>query len=521
MKQIFFGTLILFSLSSLGQDVRVKKILVVNGGQFMNPADNANLQLVDPDGSNNQSVDTIQTGSVQDALVDGSRAYVAAQDSIVLYDLIAGERLATTAFGGPSTIHMGLTDNYLLVGNWYLPFGFVGPYPNNFRVFDRHTLAFIDSIPEISLPAKDFVVLGDDVYITQNFTTASFTDSAGYLIKVDLSTLTVVDTFEVNANDEDLGRLVVRDSVLYGINGTSNTITTFDLSTGMATTDTANADIAPRSYGSLISLDEQGVLYTVVNGSLGSYDLVNRAVISDTLVDAVITAFAHDTLNDQFYITQTDYFSYSQGGIYDDQGNKIGSFPTGSAPEVAEMVYNVLPVAENDLDSIDLSPIIQLAVLENDTDADSQGPLQLASELKTPPIHGTALVEEGWITYTVANGNGYTGFDSLEYVVLDDWGDSASAWVHIFVMPITAINVSESKSIQLYPNPVKESIHIQFEQPWTGTLELLDLQGRQIVKRKLQGSIFESFRMDDLPAGMYLIRGRNEQEFWNRSLIKQ
>ncbi|MEM7369840.1 MAG: T9SS type A sorting domain-containing protein [Bacteroidota bacterium] len=519
MKQVLFFAFFLSVLSLHSQEVRVKKVLLLNGGSFGNPADNANVQLLDPVDLSLQSVDTIQTGSVQDALIDGTRAYVAAQDSIVLYDLISGDRIAATAFGAPSTIHMELSDNYLLVGNWYFPFNHVGPYLNNFRVFDRHSLTFIDSIPAISLPAKDFVVVGNDVYITQNYPTPSFKDSAGYLIRLDLNSLSVVDTFEVNANDEDLGRLVLLDSVLYGLNNASNTITTVDLSTGMGTTDSANANIAAGAYGSLFSVDEEGILYTIINGSLASYDLINRAVISADLIDTVITAFAHDTLSDQFYITQTDYFSFSLGGVYDNQGNKIGAFSTGSSPEVAEVIYNVLPIAVNDYDTTGMAQQIKIAVRSNDADPDSPELPSIGMQLLTPPTQGMAIPDVDYICYTPDVG--FLGEDSLEYVVLDQWGDSASAWVYLHIRQVGAVDISEELNLSLFPNPAYDKMQLYLEQAWSGNIEILDLQGRVLFQREVATSLMETFDVNQFPPSLYILRGSNEDEFWQKRFLIQ
>ena len=349
MKHLFFFACFLLFLSMHAQEVMLDKLILINGGKFGDPTDNVNVQILDPTDNSTQPIDTIQTGSAQDLLLDGTVLYVAAQDSIVAYDLQSGTRMAAIAFGAPSTIHMELAGEYLLVGNWYEPFGQIGSFLNHFRVFDRNTLAFVDSIPEIRHPAQDFVVLGEEVYVTQNLTSSAFADSAGWLAKVDLNTLTVVDSISVNANQEDLGRLILLDSVIYGLNGISNTVTSYDLRSGIASTDTANADIQPNTYGSRLSVDERGLVYTIVDGKIASYDLASRSVLNPAIVDTVITAFAHDTINERFYVTQTDFFSYTQGRIYDESGARVGSFKTGSAPEVIEVLYKTASASLSDL----------------------------------------------------------------------------------------------------------------------------------------------------------------------------
>ena len=62
--------------------------------------------------------------------------------------------------------------------------------------------------------------------------------------------------------------------------------------------------------------------------------------MDSVIVDTVVTAFTYDRLNKNFYVTQTDFFSYRKGGIYNRQGTKVDTFMVGYSPEVIQTYYN-------------------------------------------------------------------------------------------------------------------------------------------------------------------------------------
>ena len=185
---IFLGLLGL-SLGSGLQAQGCPELFVAQGGVFGGtPSQRASVQVLDWCGTGRQvrSLDTIGTTSVQDFLFSpaGQTAYLAAQDSLIKYDLQSFSRVAVAAFGAPSTIKLGLWGDKLLVGNWYEPFGHTGSYTRHLLLYDTATLALVDSIPDLLFGAKDFLIFGDTAYITQNANDANFQDTLGYLAVV-------------------------------------------------------------------------------------------------------------------------------------------------------------------------------------------------------------------------------------------------------------------------------------------------------------------------------------------------
>ena len=516
MKRSLTLTFLLLGLGcfTFSQTV-TKKIILVNGGQFGNPLENVNIVLIDPAGGAPQTLDTIQTQSTQDLLIEGTEIFVAAQDSIVKYNLISGERLAAAPFGAPSTIAMQRYGDYLLVGNWYAPFGATGPYRNHFRIFDKNTLAFVDSIPEVKEGAKSFVVVGDTAYIAQNRTSAAFSDTAGWMVRVNLATLTYIDSLAVNQNGEDLGNLVVKNGLIYGINSESNTLTVVNPATGTGTTLAANANFQAGGYGSRLALDQNGLLHTVIADKIATYNLDTRMVVNPSVVDTVVTAFALDTLRNLYYITQTDYFSYSRGGVYNFSGQKTASFTTGFSPEVIEVAYNMLPKAVRDTALIRRTETARIALLTNDSDADGR---ILTARLIGQPANGSASLNGDTLVYTP--NSGFIGTDSVAYRLLDAWADSDTAWVVIDVLPATGLdNLAEQLGIRLFPNPASDRATLTFGTSWSGEVRISSLNGQVLSTWSLQNTLENPLPLGTLPAGSYLLQGIGAGGTWSRLLL--
>jgi hypothetical protein len=330
---------------------QAQQLLILNGGEF-GGQQYANLGRFNTSSRSFQHLDTIFTQSVQDLYIESQRyAYVAAQDSLVKYDLQTGQRLAATAFGAPSTIKLGIYQNSLLVGNWYEPFGHSGPYSRHLLIFDKNTLALQDSIPDLSFGAKDFVILGDTAYISQNrndFST-NFTDSLGFLAIVHLPSRQVIRRDTLSNTGADLGRLyLLGDTLLIGFNSVSNTISHYHLVNGQRSTASAGVDLQLRNYAGGAFL-YQGQWYLPYNGTIGSYDPIQRQAIQDSIVVhgqnipfVAEFAWTMDTLNGRIFLSKIFFSNQStnQGIAYNLQGDSLYSFPVGYSPEVLQIWYD-------------------------------------------------------------------------------------------------------------------------------------------------------------------------------------
>lgn len=322
-----------------------ESIIVVNGGVFGQTNANATIETLNSGTATNMG--TIGVTSIQDVLIDSQYAYVAAQDSIVKYDWTTQTKVATGAFLGQSTLKLARYNNYLLVGNWYV-FGVTGAYNLNFLIYDANDLSIVDSIPQVTKPADDFVVIGDYAYIAQNNAkTVGFGDTLGYLAVVDLTTMTLVRNDTLSTSGADIGRLVVEGNMIYSINKESNTISSLNTTTLAKSTQASasGVNLKPATYGPTAFSKGAGVWYFPYDSGIGSYDLATNTIVTANIVNIPGSfAFVLDTFNDNFCVSHINYMDQTQntGRIYDMNGDSVGMFQVGFSPEALAIVSNAV-----------------------------------------------------------------------------------------------------------------------------------------------------------------------------------
>ncbi len=353
IKTIFPVLFFLFFSSFLS----AQQLIVANGGVFGSSTEFANIGIYNSSDGSFRQLDTVRTNSVQDVLVEENRfIYLAAQDSIVKYDLWTGERIAAQQFGAPSTIRLGIYGEKLIVGNWY------AASEGNLRIFDKNSLAFIDSIPEITKGATDFLIIGNKAYIAQNHTTVNFSDTLGYMAIVDLDNLSFLRNDTLSSVGDEIGRLVnVGDSVLYTINGVSSTISTLHLLSGVKNTVAAAAVLYPKSTGKSVFFDGTK-WYLPFNNGIGTYDLVNNAVINaDIVIPPTFSyGFAVDPIQDKIYVSSIDFGNQllnNKGLIYNLNGDSTGIFPVGFSTEVLEVLNSTVNLNNSVLEDLSQTTI--------------------------------------------------------------------------------------------------------------------------------------------------------------------
>ncbi len=315
----------------------------VNGGIF-GSTNYANVCATDLSSGTQICFDTIGVNSVQDILIDGDIMYVAAQDSIIAYSLATQTRIAEVAFNAPSTKSLAISDSYLLVGNWYEPWGHIGPYTNHLRVFNKNDLSYIDSIPTISHPATDIFIHENVAYIAQNNTKSSgWGDTLGFVSVLDLNLMQWIRNDTLSQQGADIGRFYYHDSTLYAFNAESQTISSLHLYTGDKETIPSVTSIYPKSYGpTIFEKNNLGQVYIPCSTGIGLYDVINNNLIDSQVVSLTgAYAFTYDSNLERFAVTMIDYLDQSnnRGVVYDNQGDSIDVFPVGFSPELVAYHY--------------------------------------------------------------------------------------------------------------------------------------------------------------------------------------
>jgi hypothetical protein len=68
---------------------------------------------------------------------------------------------------------------------------------------------------------------------------------------------------------------------------------------------------------------------------------------------------------------------------------------------------------------------------------------------------------------------------------------------------------SSKQSLEIYPNPADQTIHVRFlgNQPGSGLLELVDMHGRTLIRNEVSRE-YEMIPLDIslLPSGFYMVK---------------
>ena len=335
MKKTYFLFLMVmlfaFNVSYVdAQHMVVNQVIVGSGGVFGDPADNVTLASYNPDNGFTTGFGSIDTQSIQDVVIDNGFAYVAAQDSIAKFDLDSYEKVAIVAATGV---------NRLLVNGDVLLASFQFPVTENFvRVFSTDDLSFISNVSDVSDESAGLLVNGNLAYVA---VPGGWASTVGKIAIIDLSDYSLVD--EINFNELGVG---VYDLFYYNGQVMSVCRTPWGGSHGNI--------LAMNSLGSHtdVYLIEQvlgkmvgevdGLLFNVMNGGVGIIDLQDFSVADSAFIAApslTISGVAMDTIDGNFYIATTDYFSTGIGAIYNALGIEIGNFDAGVSPDAIAMDY--------------------------------------------------------------------------------------------------------------------------------------------------------------------------------------
>jgi hypothetical protein len=478
---------------SLAAQDGLNQVIIVNGGQFGNPNEQANIASFDPTTGNYRVFDTIPVNSIQDVLVEGDFAYVAAQDLVVKYDLDTYEVVAETPFPGQSAHQLEISGDKLFATNYF------AQADNNLYIFDKHSLSVTDTVAEISHPGGTMAVLNDKLYISQNRQGSidmcppfgCFNDTMGYVAEVDINSGEWIRDIELDNDGREAGRIFSTGSSLILLNEVSNTSTALLPATGENFTRTVDIPISTLRYrtegfvlgGQVISLFAGGI--GILSDSLNTADIV---------VDTPVTAFTYDQVNDRFFITSTDFFSFSNGYAFKGSGMFEYDFPVGYAPEAIGVHYNHQPQG-NDFETESRDTII---VDVNSIAIDPDGDEVVASRVENAPVNGVVtILQDGSIRYvSLSPGSA----DAFRIEVCDTKLNPLCSFIGVTILPVSSTTVNPFGAMEVFPNPTSGPVWLSRSVPGL-TGEVLDATG--VVIHRFSESYAD---LSAFPKGIYFLR---------------
>ncbi len=448
-KLYSFALLLSICFSSQAQTSISKGLIIANSGN--GPQTNASIHDFSVDSLSFEN--DLATDYVQDVIVEGQYAYIAATDSVYKYDVAGQFLVGAFEFGGTSTGKLYIHGDNIFVGNQY------GTDSVNLEVFDKNTLASVASFPDVSLPVSDMVALGDTLYITQNIKhtvnppfPGFYNDSIGYLSKIDLTSLSYVGDVTFDATQTDNFEKIYNYNNKLHIMGKHDegtmlsTCYSYDPATGVETATSISVAM-DFSYGTQAA-QKDSLVYFRTDAGVALYNLSSSNVDDTAVVETSLISFTIDWSEDKIYTANGDYWSSASGTVFNLAGDSLDAFVPGNgyAPEAFAVIYNSTPQANIDFVWVVQGENTSIDNIANDIDLDQD--LVASMQIIAGPYNGTAYDVYGSSIGYNSDSN-YLGLDSLQYVIEDVFGDTDTAWVYIHVTKMVDLDIASFEEIAL------------------------------------------------------------------------
>lgn len=320
----------------------VKQIITTNSGRFeYSPpyTDYAMVQAYNPQTGIVNLFNTIYTQSTQCVAVSGKMAYVAAQDSIIKYDLNSMQRVAAIKDSGLN--QLAVFNGRVIVSKQY-------PIINNFvEVLDTSNLGVITEISGISGDCGSIMMINDTVYVAVN---GGWMGTNGKLAIIDPSTWTL--NTEVDFGSEAIGifNLYSYKGKLFSINKTPYGVVDTGSITVYNPLDRSFINVFLNHAVATGSGIKDSLLYLGLDNGIGSFNLnllmvQNSIIIPDpgSSVFTYILSSVVDSLDDRIYVNIGDYITPGYCLVTALNGDSITSFYTGISSDAIAVDYRFYP----------------------------------------------------------------------------------------------------------------------------------------------------------------------------------
>lgn len=336
MKNYLFLILTLLSSSSFAQNY-VHQVLILNEGLYgydslvtvgsYDPLTETYTTVVEIDSSRFAS----------DLIIDSTFFYVAADNKILKYHLDTYELLAEVNVEGVR--NLAIHNNHLFVSRGeYDPvtWGSVS-YNSYLHVYNKNNLSYITEFDTIIGPkatSQNLIVDQGKLYVAIN-NGFEWGNEEGLVGVIDANSLNYISEFDLGDDGKNPDNMMLHDNNLYTVNNkdwSGSSISQINLETG--TVVTKNISAAPTGCGTSC-LRAGKIIYQISQDSLlfqwdpmgEGEDISSEIGLFDNFYE-----LAEDKINSKLYASSTDYVSFGNIHIYDENYNLESTFTTGISP---------------------------------------------------------------------------------------------------------------------------------------------------------------------------------------------
>lgn len=492
MKKCLLFAAAIAATTAVTAQVETSKIAASTGGSFGSPGNYVKLYIGNADLSDVHVADSA-LGDFSNAVVqDGALVYChvgrggghpEGSDQILVYNAAAQSREFDVISGVSGLQDMAVYDDFLVFIR-----GFGATDNKSVKVLNKHTNVEVFADSQLVNPGAMHVA-GGKLYVanTQN----------------DASVLTVYDLDGITPQKE--GEIILDDTLTSGANGLfihnqtaylihrkfdANFATAYDGFTQVNLADSSfTVDTAVSVNEFIIVHDDK--LWMRKNG-ITYYDF-NSSTFSH-VTSTANTAAAFDTINEIFYLQNTDFFSLGEINKLDRNFDVDVTAQTDWSGTALSPVYNRFPVIDN-LNQTPAGNLYTYTFSLSDVDRGDTARITDAqltnAELTVQSFDDSTVVLSGL--------EGSYDNDTLTVTVCDGFGACITETVFI-PGQINSVAELPGSNIKMYPNPATDVLFVDGLNQNT-PYRLIDLSGKVIREGYVQNQI----NVSEIKRGMYIL----------------
>ena len=539
-------TVLVFALN-LNAQFYTNQLIVGNGGIYGDPSDHVTIASHNPEEQSTTLFGDIARESIQDLIVHENFAYVAAEDSIVKFNIDTYEKVA-------AIYESNLSQLFYKNGLLYVSrrSDLSGPPTDGayLKVFNAEDLTLVGTVDGISNDAAGIVVEWDTVYVAVS---GDWQATEGKFAVID-NNFNLVREMNFGTDAVGIYDLYSDGNIIYSVNrspysSTNGSVTNYSIwSTGFSTSVFENA------VGKGVA-KSGNILYLMLDNGIGSYDLISNEVIEISIVpDPGSANFIYmadavfDNLNQLFYITITDYYSMGEGKVYDMNGLETGTFEAGVSAEAIALDFRINDFAFEDVEywigegdkealfvidwndginpesiawgfRFDTEPTGE-EMLDQIAEADDRLEINMAGGFLNDINFTNGYSHEGiggtngfyWGTFTGTNSGNWNMNAGLTTVISEgDWFGCSFTDFNPAIVPEVPVAVSNPVGVSameeitgsVFPNPASDFVKISASSIME--IELYNSYGKLVLRNNYNNCNVVLLDIEELPKGIYLV----------------
>ena len=332
--------LIFFLFTSLVYSQNNENLLILNEGYF----DITSQEIIEPVSigvydTNSQTyeevivIDGVRFAS--DMIVDGNLLYVAADNKIIKYQIGSFEYIDEVEVQGARNLLIHNDNLFVSRGDYDYDTWSAVVFDSYLHVYDKNSLTLVAEFDSENGPGwstQNLVAKDDQVFVVIN-NGFEWNNEKGYVGVIDANNLTYASEFDLGENGTNPDNMVLKGDYLLTVNNknwSGSSVSKINLSTNEVVTE----NLADLSTGCGTSALRGDFLNYQVSGdnTLQKYDYENMETYGTEQNMNLNFYEIIESLDNLFYASSTDFFSYGEVYIYNQQNEIINSFSTGVSP---------------------------------------------------------------------------------------------------------------------------------------------------------------------------------------------